>query len=582
MKRANFYLTSILLVILISAGNCRKAEVSLEGGGQNQSTITFSISGRVLDKSNVPVSGAEVKAGGVTTTTDVNGNFALDNVSAKKDAAFVKVEKNGYFTGSRTFVAHSQTVNYVDIKLINKEVAGNFSASGGGSVTLPAGGSITFQPNGIVDKNGAAYSGSVAVSAFFIDPTVQGFTSIMPGDLRGITSGNEERGLESFGMMAVELNASGGQKLQLASGKKATIKFPIPAALLSQAPATIPLWHFDEADGMWKEQGSATKQGNEYVGEVSHFSFWNCDAPFQLVNFEATVKDQNGNAVVNAEVIIKKTSDGSLGCGRTDALGKVSGKIPANEALELKIKDRCNNVLNSQNIGPFASNANLGTITVTVNPTTTLTITGTAVNCTNAAVANGYVHVLLDGMAFRGAVNNGNFSITIQRCISTAANATVSVTDIGSSQQSASSTINVTSGTVNAGQISACGTTISNFITYTIDATQYALTYPQDSIRITTFSTQQVTTIEGSTRSQPFDYISFNFPGSAPGTYELQSLYAVRNNTTLNKNGPINVNITEFGSGSGSYIAGSFSGNMRDSMSTTLHPITCNFRVKRQ
>jgi hypothetical protein len=574
-------LTTILLAILIFAGNCRKAELSLEGGG-SQSTITFSISGRVLDKSNVPVSGAEVKAGGIATTTDVNGNFTLDNVSAKKDAAFVKVEKSGFFTGSRTFVAHARVVNYVDIKLINKEVAGNFSASGGGSVTLPAGGSITFQPNGIADANGAAYSGTVAVSAFFIDPTVQGFTSIMPGDLRGITSSNEERGLESFGMMAVELNASGGQKLQLASGKKATIKFPIPAALVSQAPATIPLWYFDEADGMWKEEGSATKQGNEYIGEVSHFSFWNCDAPFQLVNFEAIVKDQNGNPVVNAEVIIKKISDGSQGCGRTDDAGKVSGKIPANEALQIRIKDRCQNVLHNQNIGPFSSNANLGTITVNVNPTTTLTITGTAVSCTNTPVTNGYVHVLLDGLAYRAPVNNGNFSVTIQRCVSTAANAAVSVTDIGSNQQSASSTFNVTSGTVNAGQVSACGTTISNYINYTIDATQTVLTHPQDSLRITTFSTQQVTTIEGSTRSQPYDYISFSFPGSAPGTYELQSLYAVRNSTTLIKSGAINVNITEFGTGSGSYIAGNFTGNMRDSMSTALHPITCNFRVKRQ
>lgn len=574
-------LTTILLAILLFAANCRKSEVSHEGGN-NQSTITFGISGRVLDKNNVPVSGAQVKAGSITATTDVNGNFSLDNVSAKKDAAFVKVEKDGYFVGSRTFVAHAQTVNYVDIKLINKDVAGNFSAASGGAVSLAAGGSITFQPNGIVDASGAAYSGSVAVSAFFIDPTVQGFTSIMPGDLRGITTGNEERGLQSFGMMAVELNTAGGQKLQLASGKKATIKFPIPAALLSQAPATIPLWHFDETDGMWKEDGSATKQGNEYVGQVSHFSFWNCDVPFQLVNFEATVKDQNGNAVVNAEVIIKQMSNGSLGCGRTDAAGKVSGKIPANQALEIKIKDRCNNTLHSQNIGPFSSTANLGTIPVTVNPTTTVVITGTGVNCTNAAVTNGYVHVVLDGMAFRGALNNGNFNISIQRCVSTAANAIISVTDVGNNQQSAISTLNVTSGTVNAGQISACGISTDSYIHFTIDTKNYSLTHPQDSIRITTFTSQQITTIEGSTRSQPFEYISFNFPGFTAGMSELQSLNVIVNSTTMVKNGNIGISIMEYGTVSGSFIAGTFNGLLRDSTTSVLHPIQCSFRIKRQ
>lgn len=580
MKRFPLSLTTLLLAILIFAGNCQKAEISLEGGQTGQTVISFSIAGRVLDKSNVPVSGAVVKAGNVTTTTDVNGNFALDNVSSRKDAAFVKVEKSGYFNGSRTFVANARTVNYVDIKLINKETTGSFSASGGGVVSLPTGGSIIFQPNGIVDANGAAYSGTVNVSAFFIDPTVQGFTAIMPGDLRGITTSNEERGLESFGMMAVELNTGSGAKLQLASGKKATIKFRIPPGLLSQAPATIPLWHFDETTGMWKEEGSASKQGNEYVGEVSHFSFWNCDAPFQLVNFEAVVKDQNGNPVVNAEVIIKKLSNGSLGCGRTDANGKVSGKIPANESLELTIRDRCQVVIHNRNIGPFSGTANLETITVNVNPATSITITGTAVTCTNTAVTNGYVNVLLDGQAFRSPVTNGNFSITIQRCLNSTANATVSVTDIGNTQQGAAVTVSVTSGSVNAGQLTACGTTVSSYINYTIDGNQFAFTHPQDSITLNSSGT--TTLIDGTTRSQPYSYINFNFIGSAPGTYELQNLLLVTNNTTMSKSGPINITITEYGTGIGSYVAGSFSGNVRDSMNTTLRPITCNFRVKRE
>ncbi|MGB8193286.1 MAG: carboxypeptidase-like regulatory domain-containing protein, partial [Chitinophagaceae bacterium] len=404
MKRHPLYLTTLLLAILAFAGNCRKSEFSLESQSQ---TVSFTISGRVLDKNNVPVSQAEVKAGGAVTTTDANGNFTLDNVRSKKNAAYVQVLKAGYFPGSRTFVAHAQAINYVSIRLIDKEVTGSFAATGGGSVNLSSGGSVNFQPNSIADAaSGAVYTGTVFVSAFFIDPSLQDFTSIMPGDLRGTNASGQERGLESFGMMAVELNGPGGQKLQLASSKKATIKFPIPAALLSDAPATIPLWYFDEATGMWKEEGSATKQGSEYIGEVGHFSFWNCDAPFQLVNFEAIVKDQNGNAVANAEVRIKKVSDGSIGCGRTDGAGKVSGKIPANEALTIKVIDRCNATLYTQNIGPFAANVNLETINVNVSPNTILTVTGTAVNCSNAAVTNGFVHVALDGMSFRSAINN--------------------------------------------------------------------------------------------------------------------------------------------------------------------------------
>jgi hypothetical protein len=35
------------------------------------------------------------------------------------------------------------------------------------------------------------------------------------------------------------------------------------------------LWSFDEAKGLWKEEGQAIKTGSNYVGDVSHFSFWN-------------------------------------------------------------------------------------------------------------------------------------------------------------------------------------------------------------------------------------------------------------------------------------------------------------------
>ena len=41
----------------------------------------------------------------------------------------------------------------------------------------------------------------------------------------------------------------------------------------------MPLWYFDEQKGMWVEEGVATKQGNQYVGTVNHFTDWNCDIP---------------------------------------------------------------------------------------------------------------------------------------------------------------------------------------------------------------------------------------------------------------------------------------------------------------
>jgi hypothetical protein len=106
----------------------------------------------------------------------------------------------------------------------------------------------------------------------------------MPGDLVGLNENNERGALGSLGMVAVELVSASGDPLQVKEGKKVTMKVNVPAAMLATAPATIPMWYFDEARGYWTREGSAELQGNQYVTEVPHFSFWNCDAWFDLVN----------------------------------------------------------------------------------------------------------------------------------------------------------------------------------------------------------------------------------------------------------------------------------------------------------
>jgi hypothetical protein len=68
---------------------------------------------------------------------------------------------------------------------------------------------------------------------------------------------------------------------KLQPGKTAKLRFTIPSSLRSTAPATIPLWSVDETTGLWKQEGSATKGTDYYEGDVSHFSFWNCDASSQ-------------------------------------------------------------------------------------------------------------------------------------------------------------------------------------------------------------------------------------------------------------------------------------------------------------
>jgi hypothetical protein len=577
----------IVPLALVLAGliyfSCQKSNNSGPDPVYQPEPVTASVSGRVTDNNKAPVEGAVVKAGAATTTTDVNGQFTLTNVSLDKEAGYIKVEKAGFFPGSRTIEVNTEGINKVTIQLIKKTVAGNVNSSSGGSVTVPSGGSVNIPASGVMNADSkVAYSGTVNVDAYFINPQAPNFNDIMPGALLGINSANQQTGLQSFGMMAVEMTGSGGEKLQLAAGKTATITFPIPAGLLAQAPATIPLWSFDETTGLWKEEGTATKQGNNYVGTVSHFSFWNCDAPFPVVDFNATFKDQNNAPVVGARVVIKTVGDtiSISGTGYTDNAGKVMGKVPRNTNLQMLTYNRCGNLLDTRNIGPFGFDAGIGTITINNPAPATLTVTGTAINCSGGPVTNGRVSVSLEGSIHSAVINNGSFSLSITRCSNTPAVAEIYASDLTAGQQGNLVSVNVTSGTANAGQLTACGISTQQFINFTVNNVPYTLVSPPDSL--VAFKNGNTTAIQAYSFDQSnFRQFYFYFNGAATGTSPISHIDIITGNKSYVAANTPTVTITEYGI-PGQYIAGNCSGTLGDSANASVTvPFSCNFRVKR-
>ncbi|RYY19638.1 MAG: hypothetical protein EOO04_21605, partial [Chitinophagaceae bacterium] len=273
-----------------------------------QSRISSSVSGFVTDENNLPVQGATVQVGTNTASTDEYGYFSFTDVQVVKNAALVTVTHSGYFKGMRTYIAEAGKPVIVRIKLLPKTNLGTIDAATGGSTTAVDGLKVELPANAVVDGSGAAYTGPVTVSAKWLNPEAADFAQIMPGDLRALNTSGEMRTLLSYGMAAVELTGSGGQTLQIADGKKSTVSFPLPSTLQGPAPASIPLWHFDEEKGLWIEEGSATKVGDKYVGEVSHFSFWNCDIPVDFIQFNLTVLDTDGEPVPYARVHLRTLS----------------------------------------------------------------------------------------------------------------------------------------------------------------------------------------------------------------------------------------------------------------------------------
>lgn len=537
--------------------------------------VTAGISGHVTDDSNLPVSGAVVTAGSVSTTTDINGDFSISAASLDQNAGYIKVDKSDYFPGSRTLMVNAGALHYITVQLIKKKVSGTVSGSTGGNITVQGGGNIIFASNSFVTAAGnSAYTGTVSVSTSFLNPSADNFDDIMPGALRGISTTNAETGLQSFGMMAVELTGASGEKLQLATGKTATLTFPITPDLLAEAPATIPLWSFNDTTGLWKEEGAATKQGNNYVGTVGHFSTWNCDYPYGYVSFRVRIKDENGNPVYKARVVLRAITT-NYASEHTDSTGRVSCGIPTNRKLQLLVYDKCKTVIYNKEIGPFTRDINLGTLSVTIGSPTRLNFSGQVVNCAGKEVTNGYADIFLDNVHHRAVVTNGKLSMAIDRCNNQPATAIVTAYDKATNQSGTPITVSIPNG-VNIGKIEACSTSSNQYLNYSLNlGSNVSYTIPADSLSKSVNGSQYTIWAMRKTSS---DNVALSFNASDTGLYAATSFYIYHKPTTISKTGTMNVRITEFGAAGSGYIAGSFTGNMKDS---TIIPISGNFRIKR-
>ena len=586
----NYLLSS--LVISISLLSCQK-EVKNDDPGTGGSTDTVvnptpvqrTVTGKVIDNNNNAVTGATVKAGSNTTTTDNRGLFRFNNIQLDKYSAVVTVEKSGFFKGYRVFSASPNNTNFIKLKLVPKTLIGSIDAVAGGSLSLPDNSKITLPASGIVVRsNNQSYSGSVKVYAEAIDPTSADIAQIVPGSFQGTDADNNRVILKSYGMLAVELEGNSGEQLQIAAGKTAKLRFTIPSSLRLTAPATIPFWSVDETTGIWKQEGSATKGTDYYEGDVSHFSFWNCDVSTPTIFLELNLKTVEGSLPFT-QVKITRVNSGGATYGYTDSTGHVGGLVPKNEPLLLEVFSNCNQPVYSQNIGPYSSNTNLGTITVTIPPINYLQITGSAVNCSNQPVINGNAMIYYDGHLYNKPISNGNFSLTVTRCSNSNATVEVVAVDNTSNEQSSIWSGTASSGTVSTGTLSACGTSSVSFFNYTLDGTNYSLsTATADSFFVSTgnATSQPATLIMAFKKNQPNINIDFYTQGGAVGTFPVMFMTANQyGDSSITLVTPFNVIFTTYGV-VGQFIEGSFTGQFREILNNNLHNVSATFRVRRR
>ncbi len=259
------------------------------GGGSNPpptERTEDALSGQVSSLSGDPIAGAKVTLdNGRSMSTDANGFFSFEGLSAG-ERVVARFEADGFAptvkgltvgTGSPACVLMAPAAATVTLDADTSST----QRSGDSAVTLTGG--------SLVDANGQPVSGSVDLTATFLDPSTEGVMAF-PGSFdEAQATGGADTSLESFGFAIYELSQD-GEPVNLAPGSTAEIEYVLPdnAQNRFQVGDRIPLWEFDEETATWKEAGEGevrlASDGSgrlAWFATVDHFSAWNCDAPLE-------------------------------------------------------------------------------------------------------------------------------------------------------------------------------------------------------------------------------------------------------------------------------------------------------------
>ncbi len=274
MRRLFSHIIGIILAVI--ANSCVDSNTNRPEEAPHTSTP---ISGKIYDENGNVLNGATVLSGDNQATTDSSGQFNINVDTIIGNRYVLRIKKDGYFDRIYSKMV-SDTMGY-PIQLIKKEPSKfvtlkKFNANEGIIIEVN-GATVTIPESSLAKNDGSDYNGTVDISVVFLSPTESpAMEPLMPGaDLMAIANDGDTVPLISYGMVNVEMSDEDGNPLQLKDGCEAYLKYPAPEGFTVHD--TIPLWYFNEENGLWVEDGYSVKHDDEYVGSVKHFTWWNCD-----------------------------------------------------------------------------------------------------------------------------------------------------------------------------------------------------------------------------------------------------------------------------------------------------------------
>ena len=169
---------------------------------------------------------AEQVGGAVSATTDAAGAVSLSLPGAKTQT--LHLSKAGYAENYQVVTLTDQPGMTFAATLSPRAAAQSIGAGTGGSVSGRDGVQVTLPPGALVNTAGEPISGAVDVSLTPLDVTGAAGAAAFPGRFEGLTPSGTASPIVSYGTAEFWVS-QGGQRLQLAPGKAASVDIPVYA-----------------------------------------------------------------------------------------------------------------------------------------------------------------------------------------------------------------------------------------------------------------------------------------------------------------------------------------------------------------
>jgi len=275
------------------------------------SDLNITSSGKVLDTTNKPISGALITANGKTITTKADGRYTLSGISTS-ERVVLNASHPEYFDNSRVLIANLSNAFVQDIILEKAAARKTFIPADG--VTLSHNGASIIIPDGstIVDINNKKYKKEVTL---FMSYHKAGDKKVMQGTYQGQTA-NGIAPLQSFGFINMRMEDTNKRELFLSSKSTATIKFPVTASNTVE----MPVWSYDAPSGYWFEDNTAEQENNLYSVEVDDIQYYGLFQTLPKANLGLCVESGTGSKLSGANINVS-ASNWSSAPAQTDKEG---------------------------------------------------------------------------------------------------------------------------------------------------------------------------------------------------------------------------------------------------------------------